>query len=96
MHVCNSVVHIVNRVLLPSSNLSAIPVYDNNAPSPGTSRDCNSKELRNSVSQRKMEFLIRLIVFLFRAGVGTNGAAGLAIGTWAFALSGALAAALMM
>lgn len=63
MHVCNSVVHIVNRVLLPSSNLSAIPVYDNNAPSPG---------------------------------VGTNGAAGLAIGTWAFALSGALAAALMM
>jgi len=63
MHVCNSVVHIVNRVLLPSSNLSAIPVYDNNAPSPG---------------------------------VGTNGAAGLAIGTWAFALSGALAAALTM
>lgn len=63
MHVCNSVVHIVNRVLLPSSNLTAIPVYDNNAPTPG---------------------------------VGTSGAAGLAIQTWAFAFTGAFAAALMM
>ncbi|KAG0624677.1 hypothetical protein M758_3G266800 [Ceratodon purpureus] len=63
VRVCNSIVHIVNHVLLPSSNLSAIPVYDANAPTPG---------------------------------VGTNGASGLAIGTWAFALSGALAAALMM
>jgi uncharacterized surface protein with fasciclin (FAS1) repeats len=63
VHVCNSEVHIVNHVLLPSSNLTAIPVYDNNAPAPG---------------------------------VGTGGAAGLTMGTWAFALSGALAVALMM
>lgn len=61
--VCNSVVHIVNRVLLPSGNLTAIPVYDDNAPVPG---------------------------------VGGSGASGLSIGAWAFALSGALAAALMM
>jgi uncharacterized surface protein with fasciclin (FAS1) repeats len=63
IRVCNSVVHIVDHVLLPSSNLTAIPVYDNDAPTPG---------------------------------VGTGGASGLAVGTWAFALSGALAAALMM
>jgi uncharacterized surface protein with fasciclin (FAS1) repeats len=63
IRVCDSVVHVVNRVLLPSSNITAIPEYDDDTPTPG---------------------------------VGNSRASGLAIGTWAFALSGALAAALMM
>lgn len=47
IRVCNSVVHIVNHVLLPSSNLTAIPVFDNKAPTPGMSRDCYPSKLRD-------------------------------------------------
>lgn len=62
IRVCNSIVHIVNRVLLPATPFSAIPTYDSNTPAPGIAAASSS----------------------------------LAVGAWAFALSGALAAALVM
>jgi uncharacterized surface protein with fasciclin (FAS1) repeats len=61
--VCNSVVHVVDRVLLPNATLTYIPTYsENDTPTPG---------------------------------VG-NGASGSVIGMWTFALSGALAFALLV
>jgi uncharacterized surface protein with fasciclin (FAS1) repeats len=64
LRVCNSIVHIVNRVLLPASAFNQIPVYNESGPAPGIASGATS------FSQ--------------------------AVGVWAFALSGALAAALMM
>nr|XP_024386113.1 uncharacterized protein sll1483-like isoform X1 [Physcomitrium patens] len=61
LRVCNNIVHIINRVLLPNTTLSAVPGYDDDTPTPGI-----------------------------------GAASSLAIGTWVFALTGALAAALSM
>jgi len=43
--VCNSVVHVINRVLLPNATLSAIPIYNANTPTPGNCVNCNPSQI---------------------------------------------------
>jgi uncharacterized surface protein with fasciclin (FAS1) repeats len=69
--VCNSVVHVINRVLLPATTLGAIPVA-NTTSSPGSPPMVNVPPPSGS------------------------GASALSVGSMLFALSGAVAAALMI
>lgn len=100
VRVCNSVVHVVDRVLLPNATLTAIPIYE------GMSEDCKFATLELDCNPNVIllsrgnatitKSVAKVVIGCCFVSNAAGAASGLATRTWTFALTGALAIALMI